>query len=57
MPSTKNLSESYIRIRSPERLVKALEKEAERRMTTKSALVRQALVRELRITEQEGDQE
>ena len=41
------LSEAIIQIRAPERLVKALGAEAERRTISKSALVRLALVREL----------
>ena len=40
-------NESWLRARAPERLVTALEQEARRRMTNKSALIRWAVAKEI----------
>jgi hypothetical protein len=43
------------RFRVPKRLLKALEKESFRRMTSKSSLARLALARELGLIDEAGD--
>jgi hypothetical protein len=42
--------ESIIKVRAPHRLVRELDAEARRRVISKSALVRQALARELGLS-------